>query len=69
MVIHSLYNLLKQIIMKHGAAENIKIKKIPIEKVMELLKEDGIEVSYEKAEQIMDFLYDLTRLLIKEYVL
>lgn len=55
--------------MKCGATENIKIKKIPIEKAMELLKEDGIEVNREEAERIMDFLYDLTRFLIKEYVL
>jgi len=44
-----------------------EIKKIPIEEVMEYFKSEGLEVSQEEAESIMEFLYSLTFIVIKKY--
>lgn len=43
-----------------------KIKKIPIEEAMKILKDSGIDVPQEKAEQILDFLCMLTQLILQE---
>lgn len=34
---------------------------------MELLRRGGVDVDREEAEQIMDFLYNLTMIVIREY--
>lgn len=43
-----------------------KINKIPIEEAMKMLQKEGIEVTQEEAELIMDFLHNLTRVVIRE---
>lgn len=47
--------------------EDKGITKIPIEEAMELLRRGGVDVGREEAEQIMDFLYNLTMIVIREY--
>lgn len=44
-----------------------EIKRIPIEEVMEYFKSEGMEVTQEEAEAIMQFLYSLTLIVIKKY--
>jgi hypothetical protein len=44
-----------------------EIKRIPIEEVMEYFKSEGMEVTQEEAEKIMEFLYSLTLIVIKKY--
>lgn len=44
-----------------------EIKKIPIEEVMEFFKSEGMEVTQEEVEKIMEFLYSLTLIVIKKY--
>lgn len=46
--------------------ERKEIEKIAIEEAMELLREVGIDVEQEKAELIMEFLYNLTMIIIRE---
>ncbi|MCA6068840.1 hypothetical protein JI747_016860 [Chryseobacterium sp. RG1] len=43
-----------------------EIKKIPIEEVMEYFRSEGMEVTQEEAELIMEFLYNLTWMVIKK---
>lgn len=43
------------------------IKKMPIEEAMEMLRKAGIDVQKEEAEEIMEFLYMLTQITIKEF--
>jgi hypothetical protein len=45
----------------------IPIKKMPIKDAMELLRTAGIDVQEEEAEEIMEFLYTLTQITIKEF--
>lgn len=44
-----------------------EIKKIPIKEVMEYFRSEGMEVTQEEAELIMEFLYNLTWMVIKKY--
>lgn len=44
-----------------------QIKKIPLDDVMEFLRQQGLEVTKEEAEHIMEFLYQLTGWVLKEY--
>lgn len=46
---------------------NKQIKKIPLDDVMEFLRQEGLDVTKEEAELIMDFLYTLTGWVITEY--
>lgn len=46
--------------------EQKEIEKIPIEEAMELLRKEGIDVEREEAELIMEFLYNLTMVVIRE---
>ena len=41
-------------------------EKIPIEEAMEMLKEVGVNVNQEDAELIMEFLYNLVGIIIRE---
>lgn len=43
-----------------------EIEKMPIEEAMELLHKEGIDVEREEAEPIMEFLYNLTMIVIRE---
>ncbi|MDR3026173.1 hypothetical protein [Chryseobacterium sp.] len=47
--------------------EDKKIKKIPIEEVMEFFQNEGMEITEEEAELVMDFLYTLTLAVIRKY--
>ena len=44
-----------------------EIKKIPIEEVMEYFRSEGMELTNEEAEMIMEFLYSLAMIVIKKY--
>ncbi len=46
--------------------ERKEIERIPIGEAMELLRENGIDVGQEEAELIMEFLYNLTMIVIRE---
>jgi len=43
-----------------------EIEKIPIDEAMELLRKEGIQVGEDEAELIMEFLYNLTMIVIRE---
>ncbi|WP_336720057.1 hypothetical protein [Chryseobacterium indologenes] len=47
--------------------EDKKIKKIPIEEVTDFFQNEGVEITEEEAELIMDFLYTLTLAVIRQY--
>lgn len=47
--------------------EDNKIKKIPIEEVIEFFQSEGMEITEEEAELIMEFLYTLTLAVIRQY--
>ena len=47
--------------------ENKEIDRIPLEEDMELLCQSGIDVGVEKAALIMELLYNLTMIVIREY--
>ncbi|MEJ7676299.1 MAG: hypothetical protein WKG06_00135 [Segetibacter sp.] len=49
--------------MKAGAAE-----RMPLEKAIELLKEDGIEVTGEQANVILDFLHIIAEIVVEQYL-
>lgn len=44
-----------------------QIKKIPLDDVMEFLRQEGLEVTREEAELIMEFLYKLAGMVLEEY--
>jgi len=43
------------------------IKKMPIEEAKEMLRKAGIDVPEEEVEEIMEFLYMLTQITVKEF--
>ncbi|WP_175627294.1 hypothetical protein [Chryseobacterium sp. JV274] len=47
--------------------EDKKIKKIPIEEVIEFFQNEGMEITEEEAELVMDFLYAFTLAVIRQY--
>jgi hypothetical protein len=47
--------------------EDKKIKKIPIEEVIEFFQNEGVEITEEEAELVMEFLYTLTLAVISQY--
>ncbi|MDW9380165.1 hypothetical protein [Chryseobacterium sp. JV558] len=48
--------------------EDKKIKKIPIEEVIEFFQNEGMEITEKEAELIMEFLYTLTLAVIRKYL-
>lgn len=48
--------------------ESEVIDRIPPEKAMLLLKNDGIEVGEEQAKIILDFLYDIAEIVVDQYL-
>lgn len=46
---------------------NKQIKKIPLDDVMEFLRQEGLDVTKEEAELIMEFLYELTEWTLQTY--
>ncbi|MBE4947344.1 hypothetical protein [Chryseobacterium culicis] len=47
--------------------EDKKIKKMPIEEVIEFFQNEGVEITEEEAELVMEFLYTLTSAIIRQY--
>lgn len=43
-----------------------EIDKIPLEEAMKLLRKEGIDVDKVEAELILEFLYNLTKIIIRE---
>lgn len=48
--------------------EKIVVERIPLEKAMNLLKVDGIEVTKEQAIVILDFLYLVAEIVVDQYL-
>lgn len=44
-----------------------EIKKIPYDKAFERMKKSGMDVTYEEAVLIIDFLNNLSRLILKKH--
>ena len=47
---------------------NKEIERIPPDKAVELLKEDGIEVTEEQAKIILIFLYEMADIVVDQYM-
>lgn len=45
----------------------IELKKIPPEKALQLLKKAGYDINEVESEEIMEFLYIIVKLTLKEY--
>jgi hypothetical protein len=45
-----------------------EIKRIPPEKAIALLKEDGIEVTAEQVKVILDFMYEIADIVVDQYL-
>ncbi|MGN6617399.1 MAG: hypothetical protein ACTHJ5_09505 [Ilyomonas sp.] len=45
-----------------------EIKRISLEKAVELLREDGIEVNIHQAEAILDFMYEIVEIVVDQYL-
>lgn len=46
---------------------SIELKKIPPEKALAVLKKAGYDIDQEQSEEIMDFLYVIVKLTLKEF--
>jgi protein-tyrosine-phosphatase len=46
---------------------SIPLKKIPPEKVLQILRKAGYDVNEEQSEEIMEFLYIIVKLTLKEF--
>jgi hypothetical protein len=46
---------------------SISLKKIPPEKALHLLRKTGYDVNEEQSEEIMEFLYIIVKLTLKEF--
>ena len=45
-----------------------EVKRIPPEKAIALLKEDGIEVTAEQVKVILDFMYEIADIVVDQYL-
>ncbi|UCS95199.1 hypothetical protein KZP23_09410 [Echinicola marina] len=45
-----------------------EVKRIPPEKAVALLKEDGIEVTVEQVKVILDFMYQMADIVVDQYL-
>jgi hypothetical protein len=48
--------------------EKIEVIGIPIEEAMKILRKAGLDVSRDETEKIMEFLCNLTQLVLEKYV-
>lgn len=48
-----------------GSSEMVRI---PLDKAVELLRKDGIEVTEEQAKIILDFLYEMAGIVVDQYL-
>lgn len=46
---------------------SIELKKIPPEKALAVLKKAGYDIDSQQSDEIMDFLYIIVKLTLKEY--
>lgn len=46
---------------------SIELKKIPSEKALAILKKAGYDIDQDQSEEIMEFLYIIVKLTLKEY--
>lgn len=46
---------------------SIAIKKIPPEKALAILRKTGYEIDAEQSEEVMEFLYTIVKLTLKEF--
>lgn len=44
------------------------VKRIPPEKAIALLKDDGIEVTVEQVKVILDFMYEIADIVVNQYL-
>ncbi len=44
------------------------VERIPLEKAVELLKIDGIEVTIDQASLILEFLYGIAEIVVNQYL-
>jgi len=44
------------------------VERIPPERAVKLLKEDGIEVTIEQAKVILDFMYEMAEIVVDQYL-
>lgn len=45
----------------------IQLKKIPSEKALQLLNKAGYKINEEESEEVMEFLYTIVKLTLKEF--
>lgn len=55
--------ILRRCVMGVSVAE-----RMPLEKAVALLKEDGIEVTGEQAKVILEFLYEMAEIAVEQYL-
>lgn len=48
--------------------EMFDVERLPPEKAMEIMKKEGLEVSYKEAELILEFLYRFAKIAISIYM-
>lgn len=46
---------------------SIELKKMPPEKVLNILKKAGYDIDAEQSEEVMEFLYTIVKLTLKEF--
>lgn len=60
------HSILERQIKIGDAMEKKELKKIPIEEAMEFFRKEGMDMDREEAELVMEFLNNLTMIVIRE---
>jgi len=47
--------------------EKRELKKIPIDEAIEFFRKEGMEMSREETELVMEFIYNMTLIVFREY--
>ena len=47
--------------------EKRELKKIPIDEAIEFFRKEGMEMSKEETELVMEFIYNMTLIVFREY--
>jgi len=47
--------------------EKRELKKIPIDEAIEFFRKEGMEMSREETELVMEFIYNMTMIVFREY--
>jgi hypothetical protein len=48
--------------------EGAEVKRISPEKAIELLRDDGVEVTIEQAKVILEFMYQMAEIVVDQYL-